>query len=142
MEDLRDQFNQLGMRFTAQRRMIYELFESSPRGLTVAEAAAALKDRNVGEVTIYRTIRALQDIGRLQWVHDENGEHRFVACSSVHSHPVACRRCGRVVQFRTCEMSILEKLLSLETGFAIEGHHLEFYGICPACRADNDKKDQ
>ena len=61
MEDLRDQFNQLGMRFTAQRRMIYELFESSPRGLTVAEAAAALKDRNVGEVTIYRTIRALQD---------------------------------------------------------------------------------
>ena len=141
-DELKHQFNELGMRLTNQRRMIYELFENSPCGLTIPEAAAALKDQNVGEVTIYRTVKALQEVGRIYWVHDQNGEHRFVTCSSGHSHPLVCRGCGKVVECRTCGISVLEKLLSLETGFTVEGHHLEFYGICPDCNAVIEKKDQ
>jgi Fe2+ or Zn2+ uptake regulation protein len=48
---------------------------------------------------------------------------------------LACRSCGLVVEFESCNLTLLEKLLALETGFRIEGHELELYGLCPECRA-------
>ncbi|NLI31837.1 MAG: transcriptional repressor [Deltaproteobacteria bacterium] len=133
MDDLKRQFNRIGMRYTAQRSLVHQLFLGSPCGLTIPEAVSALKDRRVGETTIYRTVRALQEIGRLCWVHDHKGEHRYVACGSRHSHPIVCTVCGKVAECRTCELSVLEKLLGLETGYTVEGHHLEFYGKCADC---------
>jgi len=141
LNELKRQFHRLGMRFTSQRRRIFELFENCPRGLTITEAVATLRDEGVGEVTIYRTVKALQEIGRLRWVHDQNGEHRFVACTSEHSHPLVCKRCGKVTEFETCELSLIEKLLSIQTGFTIEGHHLEFYGVCPNCNPVTEGKN-
>jgi Fe2+ or Zn2+ uptake regulation protein len=47
---------------------------------------------------------------------------------------LACRSCGLVVEFESCNLTLLEKLLELETGYRIEGHDLELNGLCPQCR--------
>ena len=134
---LKKNFHSLGHRFTNQRKSIWRLLNNTPKGLTIPEAADALKKKGIGHATVYRTVKTLQKLGCLHRVHQESGEHRFVARHQPHSHMLVCRSCGRLVEFESCDLSILEKLLAVETGFQIEGHDLEFFGICPQCRSSN-----
>lgn len=132
-EALREQFNRVGLRFTLQREAVWRLFEGQPAGFTIARATEILGKQKIGQTTVYRTIRALQELGYLKWVHEEGGEHRFVASRPGHCHMLVCRSCKKAVPCSDCDLSVLEKLISRETGFAVEGHHLEFYGLCPEC---------
>ncbi len=132
-EDLKEQFNRVGLRFTPQREAVWRLFENNPAGFTITRVSAILSQHGIGQATVYRTIRALQDLGYLKWVHEDGGEHRFVASSPGHSHMLVCRLCKKVVACSDCDLSILEKLISRDTGFTVEGHFLEFYGLCPEC---------
>jgi Fe2+ or Zn2+ uptake regulation protein len=131
---LRKAFGEAGLRFTEQRKIIWELFAAHPKGLTIAEAIAELKGAGIGQATVYRTVRELRQLGLLQWIHEETGEHRFVACTRDHCHHMVCRTCGKVVAFDCRGVAMLEELIGLQTGFSIEGHHLEFFGVCPQCR--------
>ena len=133
--NLKRSFHKLGHRFTNQRASIWQLFSNAPNGYTIQDAAGELKKKGIGHATVYRTVKTLQKLGRLHWVHEKNGEHRFVARYASHSHMLACRSCGLVVEFESCNLSLLEKLLELETGYRIEGHDLELYGLCPDCRS-------
>jgi len=133
-QNLKQSLHTLGQRFTNQRESIWQLFSTAPNGYTIHDAAAALKKKGIGHATVYRTVKTLQKLGRLHWVHEKTGEHRFVARHASHSHMLACRSCGLVVEFESCNLTLLEKLLALETGYRIEGHELELYGLCPECR--------
>lgn len=132
--DLRNRFRAMGLRFTAQREAVWNLFRYSQRGYSISEAIERLKDQGVGMATVYRTVATLQEIGRLHRVHDQSGDHRFVACTTSHGHPLVCEKCGVVREFSCCDLSVLERLLAVETGFSIKGHHLEVFGICPDCK--------
>ena len=132
-EELKVQFNKTGLRFTPQREAVWRVFEGNPTGFTIAQAAAVLALQTIGQATVYRTIRALLTLGYLKKVHDQSGEHRFVASRPGHSHMLVCRSCSRAVECSDCDLSVLEKLIAKQTGFAVEGHHLEFFGLCPEC---------
>ena len=133
-QNLKRSFHKLGHRFTNQRASIWQFFSNAPYGYTIQDAAGLLKKKGIGHATVYRTVKTLQKLGRLHWVHEKNGEHRFVARHAPHSHMLACRSCGLVAEFESCNLTLLEKLLELETGYRIEGHELELYGLCPQCR--------
>jgi Fur family ferric uptake transcriptional regulator/Fur family peroxide stress response transcriptional regulator len=138
-DDLRRCFNKGGQRFTPQREEVWRLFESSASGHTVAEATELLGPRGIGQSTVYRTVKALQDLGYLKWVHDRHGEHRFIATRPGHTHLLVCRRCSRTMECGDCDLALLEKLIAVKTGFVIEGHHLEFFGLCGQCAASPDQ---
>ncbi len=133
-EELRKQFNKIGLRFTPQRETVWRLFERNPAGLTISRAIALLARQQIGQATVYRTIKALQETGYLKWVHDHTGEHRFVATRPGHSHMLVCRLCSKTIECSDCDLSVLEKLIAKQTGFAVEGHYLEFFGLCSKCR--------
>jgi Fe2+ or Zn2+ uptake regulation protein len=132
-EELQGRFNKTGLRFTPQREAVWRLFESDPAGFTISQVIATLAPQGMGQATVYRTIKTLQDLGYLKWVHDQSGEHRFVASRPGHSHMLVCRSCFKVVEFGDCDLSVMEKLIATQTGFTVEGHHLEFFGLCPDC---------
>jgi len=58
---------------------------------------------------------------------------RFGTNVPFHSHMLVCRSCFKVVESDDCDLSVLEKLIATKTGFTVEGHHLEFFGLCPEC---------
>jgi Fe2+ or Zn2+ uptake regulation protein len=131
--ELKHLFNKTGLRFTPQREAVWRLFESDSMGLTISQAIVILAPQRVGQATVYRTIKALQDMGYLKWVHDQSGEHRFIASRPEHSHMLVCRSCSKAVESSDCDLSVLEKLIASQTGFTVEGHYLEFFGLCREC---------
>ena len=132
-EELRRQFNKTGLRFTPQRETVWRLFKGDPAGFTVSQATVTLASQGIGQATVYRTIKKLQDFGYLKPVHEQDGEHRFVASKPGHTHMVVCRSCSKVVECDDCDLLLLEKLIAMQTGFLIDGHRLEFWGLCPEC---------
>ena len=133
LQDIQAGFNRLGLRLTPQRLAVWRLFAQTPRGLTLPEACRAMYGHGVGQATVYRVVKALSDLGFLRYIHDPGGEHRYLAGGSGHVHHLVCRACGVTSQVTDCDLSTLEKLLAAKTGFAVHGHHLEFYGLCPDC---------
>jgi Fur family transcriptional regulator, ferric uptake regulator len=135
LNELKKAFHSIQKRFTIQRQRIWEAFSEQSEGCTIAQAAERLRATGIGQATVYRTVKDLVDLGFLKWVHDPDGEHRYVACGNTHCHPVVCRVCGNVKLFSCEGLNTLQKLISIETGFFVEGHHLEIFGICSACRS-------
>ncbi len=134
--DIEAVFHQKGIPFTRQRRLIWDFFARADRAATVVEAADALRSDGVGQATVYRTVTLLSDLGLLARVQDGRGDICFIGPPIGHSHPLICGACRRVIRFDgDGDVSALEAQLAEATGFTIYGHHLEVYGICPACRA-------
>lgn len=134
LEAFRHEIRRAKVRLTPQKEAVWGLFAASHRGYTLPEACAALKDSSIGQATVYRTIKALHEHGLLRFVHDHEGGRRYVASSPGHVHLLVCRECGQAREVTDCDLTTLEKLLAAQTGFAVEGHHLEFFGLCASCR--------
>ena len=133
--DIEGVFRATGIPFTRQRRLIWDYFAAADRAATIGEAADALRSDGVGQATVYRTVTLLSDLGLLARVQDRRGEICYTAPPIGHSHPLICGVCRKVVRFDgDGDVKDLEARLAAETGFSIYGHHLEVYGICPACR--------
>jgi len=133
--DVEALFQQHGIHCTAQRKTIWDTFAQQAQGRTARETVCALKTLGIGAATVYRTIELFERLGLLTSIHDDGGKTRYVAVCPGHSHTLICRGCHTVVEFDDCDLTLLEKLLMAKTGFAIQGHHLEVYGTCPACTA-------
>lgn len=126
-------FRAHGVHKTAQRKAVWAFFADSLQGHSIPEAVVALRDAGIGQSTVYRTVELFVNMGLLTCVQDAPGKVRYVAMCPGHRHALICRGCQRVVEFNDCDLTVVEKLLAATTGFTIEGHHLEFYGTCPAC---------
>ena len=128
-------FHARGMHCTAPRRKIWDFFAGHAQGLTISEAVEALKRLRIGQATVYRAVELFVRLGLLTTARDSVGKIRYVAVCPGHSHTLICSGCHAVVEFDDCDLTVLEKQLMARTGFAIQGHHLEIYGTCPACAA-------
>jgi Fe2+ or Zn2+ uptake regulation protein len=135
--DIEAVFRAKGIPMTRQRRLIWELFATGDRAATITEASDGLRDAGIGQATVYRTVQLLTDLGLLVRVQDRRGDIGYTAPPIGHSHPLVCGECRRVVRFDgEGDLTALESKLAGATGFVIYGHHLEVYGICPACRGE------
>jgi Fe2+ or Zn2+ uptake regulation protein len=130
---LRSASKRSGIKLTSARQAVYDTLISNKQGLTIQEAAAELKPKGIGQATVYRTIAILEKINIIKCVHGREGLHKYVAWTNGHVHALVCRACGKASEFDACGLEVLEKLLKEQTGFQIEGHHLEIYGLCPEC---------
>ncbi len=130
-----------GAACTAQRRQVWAFFAANPHGYTAGEAVAALRAQGIGQATVYRTLELLTAVGLLTRAQDDARKTRYLAVCPGHSHALICRDCHAVVEFDDCDLSLLEKLLAAQTGYRIDGHHLELYGRCPACAGEGVPDD-
>jgi Fur family ferric uptake transcriptional regulator len=100
----------------------------------------------LGLVTVYRTLDLLLSLGLVRKLHLDEGCHTY-ALSMIgphgevrdgdrhdHGHHVICRDCGRAVEFEGCDLDAVVASVEAQTGFRVQEHWLEMFGVCPACR--------
>jgi Fur family transcriptional regulator, ferric uptake regulator len=136
LDDIVARLRQAGHKITTQRVAIIKIVIESDELLTPSALYKKARDLDpeVGEVTVYRTLDILSQLGLVCMVHTGENTHSYIGRPAEHHDHLICSECGKVVNFTDCNISKLEKRLVGETGFAINEHRLDFYGKCRECK--------
>lgn len=136
-KELTSTLKEQGYRLTPQRCAVLEVLTSSGKYLTPAEIHGHMKleDNGIGLATVYRTIDILVALGLVRQIHGKGGVGYVSTRRLEHHHYLICSSCSAIVDFTECELEDLEQRLSLETGFDIEEHFLEVWGLCHECQS-------
>jgi Fur family transcriptional regulator, ferric uptake regulator len=132
-----EQLHDHGYRLTGARRAVVETVEKSTRALTPIEVydMARKKYRALGLVTVYRTLEKLEELHLIQRVHQPLGCQAFISAGIGHQHLLLCQNCGRVAFFEGDDLDALTKTIAKKTGYQINEHWLQLFGLCADCRA-------
>lgn len=128
-----------GCRLTLPRKAVVETMEGTLRALTPVEVygAARIHCPGLGLVSVYRTLEKLEELGLVQRVHQTKGCQAFVRTGDGHQHLLVCQNCGKAVLFEGDQLDPLFNSISKTTGFQIESHWLQVFGLCKTCRSDS-----
>ena len=127
-----------GCRLTAPRRAVVETMEGNMLALTPVEVYTAARKQcpGLGLVSVYRTLEKLEQLGLVQRVHQTKGCQAFVRAGDGHQHLLVCNNCGKAILFEGDQLETLFSSISQITGFQIESHWLQVFGLCKACQSD------
>jgi Fur family ferric uptake transcriptional regulator len=121
-----------GHRVTSSRRRVLDAVLSQTGHFTVDDILRST--RKVGRATVFRTMKILQDLNIVCRVLLDDGTLHYRLSTGRHHHHLVCTNCGRVEDFSNCDVNALVRDLQTATQYEIEGHWLEVYGRCQACR--------
>ena len=137
--NLQDKLNRSGLRLTHPRQVVMSVLEAasiplSPQSIYQRSLNA---QEEIGLVSVYRTLDLLTELGLVRRVHGHDECQGYVLASPGHHHHVVCRQCEAAVEFTGMEdLSALVDRIQEQTGFTIDEHLLQFYGLCPACQEE------
>jgi Fur family ferric uptake transcriptional regulator len=121
-----------GYRMTSPRRAVVAAVLAHCRAFSAEQIVEELPV--IGRATVYRTLEILASVDLLTRLLQPGGHPAYVVGQPGHRHHLVCSECGTVVAFTTCPIDELAVNLKRDTNFAIKGHHLEVFGVCPGCQ--------
>jgi Fur family transcriptional regulator, ferric uptake regulator len=141
VNDIIQKLRNAGHKVTPQRVTIIRNFIESDEMLTPAALFEKVRqlDPSIGEVTVYRTLNILAELGLVCLIHNSENTHSYISRPPGHHDHLVCSSCGKVVNFTNCNLQDLEQRLTAETGFKIEEHRLDYFGYCRECAGENVK---
>ena len=124
-----------GYRLTVPRRSLAALIADQDGHFTAAELVATARSRRlgVGRATVFRTLEVLEELGAVERLDLPSGEHAYVGCEPAHHHHIVCSRCGRTSEIDDAGLRSVVREVGRQTGFRVDDHRLELFGLCPAC---------
>ncbi len=126
-----------GHRVTEPRRALAALIATHDGHFTTTWLVNESRRRRlgVGRATVFRTVEALEHLGRVERIDLPTGEHAYVTCEPAHHHHVVCSRCGRTSEIDDAGIRTVAREVARQTGFRVDEHRLELFGLCPSCLA-------
>jgi Fur family ferric uptake transcriptional regulator len=140
--DLREKLNQKGLRLTHPRQVVMSILESAAVPLTpqTIYQRSLEAHEDIGLVTVYRTLDLLTDLSLVRRVHGSEVCIGYALASPGHHHHLVCRKCDKVIEFSgTSVLDPLIQQIECQTGFVVDGHLLQLYGLCPECQKEEEK---
>ena len=124
-----------GYRMTAARRAILEAFVACHGHITADDLVDRVHQNapKVGRMTVYRTLEIMCQLNLIHPVYQGSGAAHFVLLHDGHHHHLICSNCDKVIEFDECVVAEIETAVSQQFNFTVQGHLLEFYGLCADC---------
>lgn len=128
-----------GHKLTPQRLAIIEALAASHAHPTAYEIYDEVRARYpmLGLATVYKTLDLLTSMGEVVQTGLGASGTRYEPNLQPHVNLV-CRKCGRVVDMdlvgddRAPMAWVVD--VAAQAGFTIQGGHIEYFGVCAACR--------
>ena len=136
IEEAKRRLARKGYRLTKQRQAILEVLRGTDAhpdaDWVYREVKKVLPHVSLG--TVYRSLEVLRDAGLIASL-EVGPRRRYDGNTSEHQH-IFCTACGRVVDVHLPPSLLreLEQQAASEADFAVTGHRVEFFGLCPRCR--------
>lgn len=126
-----------GYRLTGPRRALVEIIAGSDRALSPLDLFDLGRKQypGLGLVTVYRTIEKLEELGLVQRVHQPGGCHMVLRAGRGHEHLLLCTACRRAFYFSGDDLEPLMAEIAAKSGFLIQEHWLQLFGLCQSCQA-------
>jgi Fur family ferric uptake transcriptional regulator len=122
-------------RQTQQRQVILEELQKLTSHPTAVDLYEIVRRRlpRISLGTVYRNLELLVELGSIRKLEIGVGQARFDGNMDQHHH-IRCQSCGNVgdVEIPRLDLSALE--CKNAGGYEVQGHCLEFFGICPQCQ--------
>lgn len=126
-----------GLKNTPQRRVIVEVFFKQGKHLTTEELYNVVRetDANIGQATVYRTLKLLCEAGLAKEQHFGESTARYepIEDDSHHDHLI-CTACGKNIEVIDEDIERLQEDLAKRHGFSLTSHRMILFGVCAGCR--------
>ena len=125
-QDLR----KVGLKVTHPRMRILEILEhASPRHLTAEDIYKhLLKDsEDIGLATVYRVLTQFEAAGLVLKHNFEGGQAVYELDHGQHHDHMVDLESGKVIEFTSPEIELLQKQVAEKHGYVIEEHSLVLY---------------
>ena len=148
--DLIELLTGAGYSNTRARRAVLNALSAAKGPVTPAELLESARRAHaaLGLVTVYRTLEILETLGTVHKLHLAEGCHSYVLGSvrgvavdgnaddaaSSHGHHIICQECHCAVEFAGCDIDAVVAAVQAQTGFEVQSHWLEMFGLCPSCQ--------
>ncbi|MFY1692939.1 Fur family transcriptional regulator [Plantactinospora sp. WMMB782] len=127
-----------GLAPTAQRRLVLDALHGHDHPASAIAIYQRLRadGQAVGLTTVYRTLHALADAGRVHVFH-RDGELTYRHCRDGPHHHLVCEVCGLVVERSGDTVTRWLQQVRADEDFVPNPQHSDLYGVCGTClRAD------
>ncbi|EPR44531.1 ferric uptake regulator, Fur family [Desulfovibrio sp. X2] len=127
----------LGHRLTPQRLAILRVLAESRGHPSAEQVYARLRadHPSMSLATVYKTIALLKQAGEVLELQFSDRDNRYDG-SRPYPHPhLICTRCGAIMDPEIPGLNDMAARLAEQTGFAVTSHRVDFFGLCPRCRA-------
>ena len=132
-----------GLKSTKQRKAILDILSTGQQPLAAEDVYLALKQNqiDVNLSTVYRSLETMSTKGVIRKV-SVMGDNRMLyeLNEHTHQHYLVCVNCKKIQPVGHCPLDAYEKAVAKDTKYAIMGHRLDIFGVCPECQADGDNK--
>jgi Fur family ferric uptake transcriptional regulator len=127
------------LRKTPQREIIREILNEKNIHPTADEVFRIVRERlpRISLGTIYRNLELMSEQGLIKVTGQGGIQRRYEGNMKEHYH-LKCVSCGRLEDAPVETISFPDDSLREKSDFKILGHNLEFLGLCPECRMNND----
>ncbi len=127
-----------GFRITKVRSAIVSIFEITQKPISVGEIMVFLykKDLSVNKTTIYREVQFLLNQNLIHEIEFGDGKKRYELNTGQHHHHIVCVSCGNIEDIEDFDyvFKTSEEKIQAKTGFNIQEHNIEFFGLCKNCQ--------
>lgn len=127
-----------GLSLTPQRKVIVETFLET-EGHFPAERLCELvreKARDVGQATVYRTLKLLLESGLADTIDSGDGNTLYEhAYGHDHHDHLICLRCDKRIEIFDETIEKRQEAVASKYEFKLKRHRMYLYGLCPSCAA-------
>jgi Fe2+ or Zn2+ uptake regulation protein len=128
-----------GYRLTGPRRAVADLIAARRGHFSAADLVedATKRRLDMSRATIFRTLEVLENVGAIERIDLPSGDHAFITCEpAAHHHHIVCGRCGRATDVDDAGLAAVVGRIAADTGYQVDSHRLELFGLCPTCQAE------
>lgn len=126
-----------GLKSTKKRDEVFEEVLKTEGHFDPDELYIRLKQKGskVSRASVYRTLPLLVEIGLIEEVErvDKHAHYEKISVDSHHDHMI-CMKCGKVIEFFSPTLEMLQDEICLRENFIKVRHSLEMFGICSQCQ--------